>query len=51
MRATLSLLVFFTVTALAGDWAHYGGGPAQMRYSPLTQITRENVGRLRPAWT
>jgi quinoprotein glucose dehydrogenase len=51
MRATSSLLVFFTVTAFAADWAHYGGGPEQMRYSPLTQINRDNVGRLQPAWT
>jgi quinoprotein glucose dehydrogenase len=33
------------------DWAHYGGGPDQTRYSPLTQITRENVGTLKVAWT
>jgi len=32
------------------DWPHYGGGPEQIRYSPLTQITKENVGRLRIAW-
>jgi glucose dehydrogenase len=28
----------------------YGGGPLQIRYSPLTQITRANVGQLRMAW-
>ena len=27
------------------------GGPDNIRYSPLTQITRENVGRLKVAWT
>ena len=43
--------LFCTVTAFAADWPYYGGGPDQMRYSPLTQITRENVGRLQPAWT
>lgn len=31
-------------------WPTYGGDYGQTRYSPLTQITRENVGRLRPAW-
>ena len=30
---------------------HYGGGPDQLRYSPLTQITRANVRTLRVAWT
>ena len=32
-------------------WASYGGGPEQLRYSSLTQITRENVSRLEVAWT
>jgi quinoprotein glucose dehydrogenase len=31
------------------DW-EYSGGPAQDHYSPLAQITRENVGRLTEAW-
>ena len=29
----------------------YGGGPAQIRYSPLEQITRTNVRQLELAWT
>ena len=33
------------------DWPAYGGGPADDRFSPLTQINRGNVGRLRLAWT
>lgn len=37
--------------ALTGDWTHYGGTLAQQRYSALDQITPENVGRLRLAWT
>lgn len=32
------------------DWAHYGGDPGATRYSPLDQITRNNVGDLKPAW-
>src|SRR5689334_25251034 len=35
----------------AGDWRYYGGGPDQTRYSPLTEITPENVARLHVAWT
>jgi quinoprotein glucose dehydrogenase len=33
------------------DWPHYGGDPGGLRYSPLTQINRENVGDLEIAWT
>jgi quinoprotein glucose dehydrogenase len=33
------------------EWPIYGGGNANIRYSPLTQITRENVARLQQAWT
>src|SRR5687767_12026089 len=35
----------------AGTQWLYGGGPEQIRYSALRQITRENVGRLAVAWT
>ncbi|HXB69591.1 MAG TPA: pyrroloquinoline quinone-dependent dehydrogenase [Candidatus Acidoferrales bacterium] len=31
-------------------WTVYGGDQAATHYSPLNQINRENVGRLRPAW-
>jgi quinoprotein glucose dehydrogenase len=33
------------------DWPVYGGQVADDHYSPLTQINRENVSRLRVAWT
>jgi glucose dehydrogenase len=33
------------------DWPIYGGGPDNIRYSPLKQITRHNVQRLQVAWT
>jgi quinoprotein glucose dehydrogenase len=32
------------------DWRHYGGDAGGSRFSPLVQITRENVGRLEVAW-
>jgi quinoprotein glucose dehydrogenase len=32
------------------DWPCYGRDPGGMRYSPLTQINRGNVGRLKMAW-
>jgi len=33
------------------DWPVTGGDPGNTRYSPLTQIDRRNVARLRLAWT
>jgi quinoprotein glucose dehydrogenase len=36
--------------AATTDWG-YGGGPRQIRYSPLTRINRANVARLAAAWT
>ncbi len=54
--------VFAALAALAGlglaaqdaaappIWG-YGGGPQQIRYSPLSQITRDNVRQLAVAWT
>jgi len=32
------------------DWPFYGGDQAGTKYSPLTDITRDNVARLSPAW-
>lgn len=33
------------------QWPAYGGGNANMNFSPLTQITPANVGKLQVAWT
>ncbi len=33
------------------EWAVYSGGPDSIRYSTLKQINRENVNRLKIAWT
>ena len=32
------------------DWAAYGGQNNGNRYSTLTQVNRDNVSRLKPAW-
>ena len=32
------------------DWPAYGNDPGGMRYSPLAQINRENVAKLKVAW-
>jgi len=36
--------------AQPGEWPTYGNDPGGSRYSPLAQIDRDNVGRLRVAW-
>ena len=33
------------------QWGSYGGDPGGNRHSPLTQINRQNVGKLKIAWT
>jgi quinoprotein glucose dehydrogenase len=38
-------------TAAAHDWPVYGRDPQGTRFSPLTQITRQNVSGLTVAWT
>jgi quinoprotein glucose dehydrogenase len=34
----------------AGDWPNYGNDPGGMRFSPLRQINRKNVSKLKTAW-
>lgn len=45
------VLLILTGVALGEEWRHYGGDAGGTRYSPLTQINRNNVDRLRVAWT
>lgn len=51
--------IVFSAIVLAGaaaaqirdtDWPNYGNDPGGMRYSPLSQINRENVSQLKVAW-
>jgi quinoprotein glucose dehydrogenase len=51
MRSLFPFFALVAALATPSDWAHYGGGPDQTRYSPLTQVTPDNVGRLEVAWT
>lgn len=48
-------LIFASAAALSQassdtDWPNYGNDPGGMRYSPLSQINRENVSKLKVAW-
>ena len=40
----------FGALCRAVEWREYLGGPGRDSYSPLVQITVENVARLKPAW-
>ena len=44
-------LVCQSTTAQDTGWAYYGGDAGGARYSSLTQINKENVSRLKVAWT
>ncbi len=52
-RIVATLLI---ATSAAGEgpavgWPKYGGDAGGMRFSPLSDVTRDNVGRLEVAWT
>ena len=58
MRLVLAVIAFGAVIAALlfsaapeGDWPFYGHDAGGQRYSPLSAINRENVGRLQVAWT
>ena len=52
--AAIALVVPFAAAAqygaTDGEWRSYGGDAGSTKYSPLDQITRDNVGDLRIAW-
>jgi len=43
--------VAFAQSKADSGWSAYGGDAGGTRYSPLTQISRDNVANLRVAWT
>ena len=53
----VGLLSLFSVTSVfaqsgstGGEWRYYAGDIGATKYSPLDQISRDNVGDLRIAW-
>ena len=40
-----------SLRSAAGDWPSFGRDAGAQRYSPLTQINKQNVGRLQQAWS
>src|SRR5215510_2881594 len=51
--AFLGILVSLCFASHVGaqEWPYYGGDEGGTRFSPLTQVSRENVSRLQRAWT
>jgi quinoprotein glucose dehydrogenase len=47
---TIRSAVFNGQTTAVGEWRYYAGDLASTKYSPLDQINRSNVSRLRIAW-
>src|ERR1700682_6370109 len=45
------LLVLLPALLPAQEWPAYGGDPGGSKYSRLKQINRDNVTRLKVAWT
>jgi quinoprotein glucose dehydrogenase len=39
-----------TSGTLNSEWTHYGGNAASQKYSPLDQINKDTVGKLKIAW-
>src|SRR5436309_12706546 len=50
MRAQVSSTRLANAAAEPGQWLMYSGSYRSERFSSLTQISAENVGRLRPVW-
>jgi quinoprotein glucose dehydrogenase len=50
-RPVLFVLLPLACATAQTDWPAFGHDPGAARYSPLKQITVENVARLQPAWT
>jgi quinoprotein glucose dehydrogenase len=46
-----ALTISISAQSREGDWSSYGRDLAAQRFSPLSQITPENVHRLEPVWT
>ena len=50
LPAALLCLALPVSVAFGQDWPHYGGDEGGSRFSPLTQINKDNVGKLELAW-
>ena len=51
MLAAIAMPIAMAAPVPDSGWSAYGGDAGGTRYSPLTQITPANVGRLKVVWT
>ena len=53
MRYAVAILLILLIAAIQSpdkEWPEYLGGPDRNHYSPLDQVNRSNVGKLKKAW-
>lgn len=50
MRVFFVLTLLIAGQAAGQEWRSWGGDPGGMKFSPLNQIDKKNVGRLKVAW-
>jgi quinoprotein glucose dehydrogenase len=50
-RGFTAALLLLAVPGWGQDWSSYGLDPGGSRFSPLTQINRDNVNQLELAWS
>ena len=50
MTRLLAAALCCSIVSLAQEWPYYGGDQGGSKYSPLDQINRSNVSRLKVAW-
>lgn len=53
LRLIAIAVAFFLITlqdSHSQEWRYYGGDPGGMKYSPLKQINKKNVNKLKVAW-
>jgi len=48
--AEVTATALFPMPEIGADWPAYGGSNFATRYSPLDQVTKENVGQLQKVW-
>ena len=48
---TMGSQMAYAQRAAPGDWPHFNRDQGSSRYSPLDQITADNIIDLQPAWT
>ncbi|MBI3698140.1 MAG: pyrroloquinoline quinone-dependent dehydrogenase, partial [Acidobacteria bacterium] len=51
MTYRFPVVLLLAALSYAAEWPYYGADPGGTRHSPLNQINRSNVARLRVAWT